>query len=239
MSKHRTKSKLVQEAYDTIKNKIIYLELMPGQIISDYILSKELNMSRTPIKSALLDLRRDGLLQDSESTKGYEVTKITTDEVADLFDAREGLETIALKIAFRKGISKKDKEDLNIFNEKISKANENNSLEDVFYYDQELHTKLVALSKNRRIIEFNDTLLLQLIRMRFLTYLEPTLPEIAIKEHQELINYILNKKKKKSIEVLVNHIRYTKEKYIYLLNNKINSDEYCALKFLMRQEKNA
>ncbi|MTI60469.1 MAG: GntR family transcriptional regulator [Firmicutes bacterium] len=231
-----SKSTLVQKAYDTIKEKIIYLELLPGQIVSDYILSKELNMSRTPIKQALLELRRDGLLDDATAGKGYEVSKITAEEVADLFDAREGLETMALKIALKKGISKKDIDELTLFNKKISQADNTNRLKDVFYYDQELHTKLVSLSKNKRIIEFNNTLLLQLIRMRFLTYFEPSLPGMAVKEHISLIDSIVKGDENKAINILTDHIRYTKDSYISILTTKIRSEEYGALKFLMRKE---
>lgn len=231
-----SKSTLVQQAYDIIKEKIIYFELFPGQIVSDYILSKELNMSRTPIKQALLELRRDGLLVDATTGKGYEVSKITAEEIADLFDAREGLETMALKIAMKKGISEKDTDELTALNKKILQADNANRLKDVFYYDQELHTKLVSLSNNKRIIEFNNTILLQLIRMRFLTYFEPSLPGLAVKDHINLIEWIIKGDEEKAIETLIDHIRYTKNSYISILTTKIGFEEYGALKFLMRKQ---
>ena len=41
---------LVDQAYEDIKNMICNFELIPGQIVSDFTLSKKLGMSRTPIR---------------------------------------------------------------------------------------------------------------------------------------------------------------------------------------------
>ena len=45
---------LTNKAYETIRQQIFDFDLFPGQIVSDYLLSKELNMSRTPIRQALM-----------------------------------------------------------------------------------------------------------------------------------------------------------------------------------------
>ena len=147
------KSSLVQEAYDIIKRKITFLELFPGQDVSDFTLSKDLGMSRTPIREALLELRRDGLLSDSVGG-GYKVSKITKEDIIDLFDAREGLETMALKIGMRSSIDKEDIDELHILNNKVLQAYKEGKLKDVFYFDQQLHVKLVSLSKNLMILFF-------------------------------------------------------------------------------------
>lgn len=232
MTAHKKlKSPLVQEAYDIIKNKIVYLELFPGQDISDYTLSKELNMSRTPIREALLELRRDGLISDYIG--GYKVSKITKEDIIDLFDAREGLETMALKIAMRSPINSKDIVELDDLNNKVFEAYKEDRLKDVFYFDQQLHVKLVSLSKNRRIIGFNDAIFLQLIRMRFLTFFERGLPEEAFRDHDCIIRSIANGKLSEAIELLSDHIQKTKDSYIEILSNKISEDEFGSLRFLV------
>ena len=58
------KKSLVDEAYEKIRQKICDFELTPGQAISDFILSKELGMSRTPIRMALQKIESDGLIRD-------------------------------------------------------------------------------------------------------------------------------------------------------------------------------
>ena len=55
---------LTNKAYETIRQQIFDFDLFPGQIVSDYLLSKELNMSRTPIRQALMRLKNEGLLEE-------------------------------------------------------------------------------------------------------------------------------------------------------------------------------
>ena len=57
-------SSLAVKAYETIRQQIFDFDLFPGQIVSDYLLSKELNMSRTPIRQALMRLENEGLLEE-------------------------------------------------------------------------------------------------------------------------------------------------------------------------------
>ncbi|TCT15708.1 DNA-binding GntR family transcriptional regulator [Natranaerovirga pectinivora] len=234
----KTSITLVQEAYNILKNKITYLDLLPGQVISDHSLSKDLNMSRTPIKQALVELKRDGLLVDVVSGKGYQITKITKEEVIDLFDAREGIEVMALKIAMKNKIPIEDVKELIIFNEKILKSDSNDNLIDVFNNDQNFHIKLVSLSNNRRVIGYNENILLQLTRMRFLTYFQRQLPGQAVDEHTKLIRYIKDGNCDKAVEVLSEHIQKTKNVYLTILNTVISPDEFGVLKYLMNDKVN-
>lgn len=232
----KLRTPLVQKAYEILKNKITYLELFPGQIISDYTLSKELNMSRTPIREALLELSRDGLLNDIDSG-GYEVSRITKEDINDLFDVREAIETAALKIAMRNSISEKNIDELKELNNKVLQSNKEGKLKEVFYNDQQLHVRLVSLSRNKRLIEFNDTIFLQLIRMRFLTYFERNLPDIAYQEHDQLIQKISEGKLNEALDILSKHILKTKESYIDIITNKISPDEFGTLRFFILKEK--
>ena len=48
--------------YNELKNKIVSLELMPGQILMVQQLSKDFGISRTPVREAVVRLRDDGRL---------------------------------------------------------------------------------------------------------------------------------------------------------------------------------
>ena len=49
-------------AYQLTKDKIIRNELDPRQKLSEIELAKELNISRTPVREALIMLEKDGLI---------------------------------------------------------------------------------------------------------------------------------------------------------------------------------
>ena len=44
----------VKTAYDLLQKQILYYELAPGAMISDNQISKSLNMSRAPVREAML-----------------------------------------------------------------------------------------------------------------------------------------------------------------------------------------
>ena len=60
-----SKPTLVEIAYEKIRNKICDFELYPGQDVSDFTLCKELGMSRTPVRQALVQLEHDGLVKNA------------------------------------------------------------------------------------------------------------------------------------------------------------------------------
>lgn len=49
-------------AYRIIRDKIIFLELKPGEAVSDKLLADELNMSRTPVREALILLSASNMV---------------------------------------------------------------------------------------------------------------------------------------------------------------------------------
>ena len=114
---------LVDQAYEDIKNMICNFELIPGQIVSDFTLSKKLGMSRTPIRQALQRLEGDNLIVDAGAGKSYQVSPITEEEIIDLFDAREGIEVTAIRIAAEKGISETRLIELERINRNMEDAN--------------------------------------------------------------------------------------------------------------------
>ena len=229
----KDQTSLVDTAYEMIKSKILSLDYMPGQVISDFKLHNELDMSRTPIKQALMQLKSDGLIIE-RGGRGYEVRRITEEDVIDLFDAREGIECTALKIALKKGIPLKIMNDLLYLNQCVTAANNEKDYEKVFDYDSELHVKLIGSSNNKRLIEYYNMILLQLRRMRLLTYFQKTLPGEAVKEHALIFSAISNNEEEKALNILSAHILDTKNHYVEILRNSIKTDaDFMVLKYLI------
>lgn len=51
-----------EKAYQNIRNRIIYLDLKPGELINDQNLAEQMEMSRTPVREAILMLSLDKLV---------------------------------------------------------------------------------------------------------------------------------------------------------------------------------
>jgi GntR family transcriptional regulator, rspAB operon transcriptional repressor len=83
-------------AYERIKESIITLELAPRSPIVEVQLAERLGISKTPLRAALLQLEREGLV-DSVPYKGSRVAPITAQQIAQLYQLREAIEVYAVR----------------------------------------------------------------------------------------------------------------------------------------------
>ena len=77
----------------------------PGQRLSEQPLAERLNASRTPVRSALVTLEQEGLIEASETGK-YLVRQFTPQEVVDAIAVRGHLEGMAARLVAEHGVSR-------------------------------------------------------------------------------------------------------------------------------------
>ena len=230
---------LADEAYFIIKQKIFDFDLFPGQIVSDYLLSKELNMCRTPIRQALMRLEGDGLLEEQAGKKNYRISEITSDDIKDLFDFREGIESTAFRLAWRSHISPEQLAALQDLTDRMKESLAAGQAKEHFSFDQQFHNQLVALSGNKRLIKANDEILLQLTRMRFLSFLDSSLQDKACLKHQAILDAIREGSYEKGQQAIIDHIRSSEEDYIALFGNGLPPNSLHMLRFFTRKDEAA
>ena len=91
----RTKS-LKEKAYDILKELILTGRLEQGKLHNEKRLAEVLGVSRTPVREALLELSREGMVSFVPS-KGVRVRKITTKQVQEVFELRRIIEGYIIK----------------------------------------------------------------------------------------------------------------------------------------------
>lgn len=228
------KVSLVEEAYEKIRQKICDFELYPGQEISDFTLSKELGMSRTPIRQALGQLERDGLIYDGGQGRGYLVCDITEEEIRDIFAARECIEAMSLKLAMERGISEEELARIEHINSQMEDMDRKGNIKRQFYYDQQFHNQLVLLSGNKRLNRFYESLRIQLSRLRVLSYLERSYQKKAYNDHSRVLATMRAGNWEEALKALEVHIETSREDYCDLLTNRVALDSFGMLRFLMK-----
>ena len=85
----KTRTQLVVEA---LREKILNGEIKAGQALRQAALADELNVSRIPIREALLQLEAEGLVA-FEPHKGATATELNVEQVDELFELRAMLES--------------------------------------------------------------------------------------------------------------------------------------------------
>ena len=93
---------LSEQAYLRIRDKIVRLEMAPGDVIREDVLQAELGIGRTPIREALQRLARDQFVTVIPR-RGMLVSGIDVMELSMLYETRAILEPYAMRLAAARG----------------------------------------------------------------------------------------------------------------------------------------
>ena len=98
MKKLNAPQNLTALAYDSIKAYILREELNENTRLTEDFLSKQLGISKSPVREALNSLHTEGLIR-IEARRGAYLRRFSVKEVKDLYDLREAIEVYAVGVA--------------------------------------------------------------------------------------------------------------------------------------------
>jgi DNA-binding GntR family transcriptional regulator len=90
----RSKS-LHEQTYQALRTSILSGQLAPGDRLVETQIAQQLQVSRTPIREAMRQLQREGLIT-ADSNGGLRVTAISVVDAAQLYDCRIALEQLSV-----------------------------------------------------------------------------------------------------------------------------------------------
>jgi DNA-binding GntR family transcriptional regulator len=211
--KHRPN--LSEIAYDEIREMILSGELAQGERIVLERMSEQLNLSITPIREALNKLAQDDLIKVTPRSS-YEVISLGPDDINDILDLREMLETFALRTA-GENLAQFP---VGTFRESQQKINSSGSYKRFVEADIKFHDTIVALSKNKRVGKLygyirNPERMLMIPSAKIEGRIET-----AVKEHLAILKAIENKDLDLAVENLRSHIQRVKSLLLQLHHEK-------------------
>jgi DNA-binding GntR family transcriptional regulator len=87
-----------QEIYRAIRDRILFLEYAPGQILNEQQLAKAFKVSRTPLREVLSRLEWEHLVRILPRT-GTMIAEIELNKIMNVFQIRLGIEEMVGKLA--------------------------------------------------------------------------------------------------------------------------------------------
>ncbi len=215
----RLRGNSVDVATKKILKKINNYELSSGDVVSDLELSRELNMSRTPIREAILKLLEAGLLERT-ATKVV-VKTMTLEDITEIMQVRESLELMSLRLIMnRGGLATQELKKLEAIQEKLSADITQGLYEDNFYDDGAFHATLVAFSGNSRIQKIEKQLSVQTKRLRWITLLTPGRYAETLNEHAAILDALKAGELANAEKAISIHLENTLANYTKIMNNK-------------------
>ena len=102
---------LGEQAYQRIRTEILFYQLPPGSKVSEALLTHRFNLRQAAVRSALLRLVQEGLI-DKADERSLRVAPLTLKDVQDIYGLRMLLEPRAAELAAGIGLATADLERL-------------------------------------------------------------------------------------------------------------------------------
>ena len=154
-----------QTAYEVIRERIISCQYMPGEILSETKLMKELSIGRTPIREALIRLENESFVRIFPK-RGVFVADISVQEINDVF----GMLYILEPIAAVEAIKTADRETLQKYLALFEDSDSSNYEKNYFEIDYDFHYLINSSSRNHLLTEVLMDLYARNTRIRHSTH---------------------------------------------------------------------
>lgn len=189
-----------QSAYIEIKRRILAAEYGPGNAVSVQQVSNELQMSRTPMRDALIRLEKEGLIR-LLPRQGFLVLPLAPQDMLEIYQILAGLEAIAIQILIDRDLTKDEVRRIRENTEAMEEALEAEDLERWAEADARFHRILIELTGNTRLIQMVDLFRDQTARARVLTLRVRSKPIRSTLNHARLAEAIIAKDRALALDI--------------------------------------
>lgn len=200
---------LRESVLEQLRTAIITGALAEGTVVSAPTLGKALGVSATPVREAMMDLAREGLIETIKN-KGFRITAMSDKELDDLAEIRLLIEPPSMHSVVGR-ISNAKFGELRGLADLCLRAAEDEDLDAYLRHDRELHARILAHTGNPQLVDLATTLRLR-TRMYGLAVLakKGQLAESA-REHHRLIQLLEAGNGAGAERLLHEHINHARE----------------------------
>lgn len=211
------------DVYATIRRAIVDGSLTPGERVVEERVAKQLKVSRTPVREALLRLERENLV--ARSGRGMAVRSFSASEVGDIYDLRAHVESYGARLAASRITEQETRELRRVQDEMVGElarevSDELESLKRLAGLNQRFHLTVVQAARSTPLVRImNHVVQTPLIYKSYLWYDEANKMRSAA-EHEELIGHLTNRRSEAAERCWREHIEAGRD----ILVDRLTSD---------------
>lgn len=199
-----TPTTLKQHVYNLLHDAITSGKYKPGTRLNESQLAREFNISRIPIREALMQLREHGLVMNHER-RGMFVTELSETEVQQINSLRVILEAEALKLC-RARMTRPLAAKLTRLVEQMEQSHDSTDI-DSAALDLEFHRTIWTATGNPYLAKTVDSLATVLFAHTALEHVSQEVQRWRMNHHRELLEVVLGRSDIAPEEAVIKHLR--------------------------------
>jgi DNA-binding GntR family transcriptional regulator len=169
-------------AYDAVLERILDGRLPAGTRLVEASMSRELSLSRTPLREALFLLQREGFVE-TQLRRGFSVRPLSEREAREIYSIVAHLEILAVRESWPQILSLS--KGLRAINKRFFAARR--TPRRAVAADQEFHRHLVSRCSNDTLVGILKTLHRHVLRYEYLHMSDNVLAARSAAQHDEII----------------------------------------------------
>lgn len=209
ISEHASHKPLREQVYDQLKRRLLTGRIKPGTRMMEIDLAADLGVSRTPVREAIRELGKEGLVS-IEPRRGAYASEISVKDMIDTLTVRENLDALAAYLASSR-ITKAEEKKLLELTDKYAEAIESGDMDTMIRADEAFHKRVAKLSGNKTLYQVVRTVQTQVLRFRYLYYEDLANYKNMPTEHREIIEALVSGDSEHAREVAFTHVRRLKD----------------------------
>jgi DNA-binding GntR family transcriptional regulator len=210
---------LSQRVYEHLRDEILADHLLPGTELSEVALSKELAISRGPIREAMGRLAAEGLIT-MRPRRRAEVRSLTPQELIDAYQVREALEVMAVRLLIPR-VTEADLARLEELIDRMAAHSAEGAVREFFTANVSFHELLCELSGNPKLQEVHHRLEGEIGRFQNRTLALRGSMSDSLTEHRAILAAIRLRDAERAAQLTADHIRVPAQR----LQAALNDDE--------------
>lgn len=195
---------LREQVHEHLMQEILAGNYPPGSELLEVPLSKELGVSRGPIREALWSLETEGLVQITPR-RGAVVISLTKRDFLETYQVRESLEVLGVRLAVPL-LGEAALEGLDDRNRRMADHAARDDVAGFFEENAAFHGALVEGSENRKLLEIYNRLIAQMGPYRRPSARLRGNLQQSVAEHAEIIAAIRDRDVERAVEMVMKHI---------------------------------
>lgn len=211
------KESLADQVFSVIRDRIINLDISPGERIDVDELTEELEVSKAPIRDAMKALEDRGLVS-VEPRVGYYARKLDSEDIEEIYDMRELFEIYAIEEAIG-SVPDKLIESCKSETKKIRENNLSSRKKREWFdkTDEMLHQEIILSHSDNNFLKDFTTRIHDLISIT--RHLNKRISQ-SMNEHLKILDALYEKDKNRAKESLQQHLRQVRKETLRAINQE-------------------